>query len=263
MLEKDGSTLVSGGSLGGEIVATYNVMIVDDELTHVQAVLGLLDQSADKGRLNVEFCTSLEELENRLVRGYVPNIVFMDIVFSDDGASSHVGEGIEAARRICSGCPGVQLIYMSGYSEYCTRVYQTDHIYFLLKPLNRTDFDEALKKAIRNLDERSMRPFGVKVGGRIVRVVPSEIEYIESDRRKVRIFSGEECLEAYESLSGIMQKLPKSFVQCHKSFLVNMNKIVEMRSDVVIMNSGASVPVSQKRSRDARIAFTQYLLERM
>lgn len=107
------------------------------------------------------------------------------------------------------------------------------------------------------------RPFGVKVGGRIMRVLPADIEFVESDRRKVRIHLAGQVIEAYESLGGIARKLPDSFVQCHKSFLVNMDKIAEMRSDQIDLLSGATVPISQKRSRITREAFMDFLRERL
>ena len=120
-----------------------------------------------------------------------------------------------------------------------------------------------LDKAIENLEERIARPFGVKVGGRIMRVLPADIEFVESDRRKVRIHLADQVIEAYESLGGISRKLPGTFVQCHKSFLVNMEKIAEMRSDQIDLLSGATIPISQKRSRPTREAFMDFLKERL
>ena len=245
-------------------MTAYNVMIVDDDPQQARILEELISQTAVRGRFNVDSCTSLAALEKQLEKGYMPDIVFMDIVFSDSADCAAMPEnGIDAARRLLASRPGVQLIYVTGYAEYCTRVYRTEHIYFLLKPVSRIDFEDALEKAVCMLAAHAARPFGVKVGGRIMRVVPDDIEYIESDRRKVRIVMGENALEAYDSLSGILQKLPGSFVQCHKSFIVNMDKIVEMRGDSVLLASGAGVPVSQKRSRETREAFTAYLLERL
>lgn len=157
---------------------------------------------------------------------------------------------------------GVQLIYMTSHAECCSRVYRTDHVCLLLKPIDKDDFDDALEKAIVNIENSLMRPFGVKMGGRTIRVVPSEIEYIKFERRKVHIHLTDSVIEAYESLSKIEAMLPSAFIQCHKSYLVNMEKIVEMRYDGVDLVSGATIPVSQKRSRYTRDAFTNYLLRR-
>lgn len=241
-------------------MSEYNVMIVDDQVEQVEVVKGFIQSTDVQASFSVDSCASIAAFEEALSKGYLPEIVFMDVSLSGEAGAE---DGIDAARRLLAGRPGVQLVYVTGHSEYCTRAYRTEHVYFLLKPLARADFEDALEKAVFNLQERAARPFGVKVGGRIVRVTPSDIDYIESDRRKIRIFTADRVIEAYESLSGILQKLPQSFVQCHKSFLVNIDKVVEMRSDAVVLASGVVVPVSQKRSRATREAFAEHLLGRI
>lgn len=240
---------------------TVSVLVVDDDISQAQALERLLGQYPTRKAFEVEICTSLEAVDERLRHGLVPDIVFMDVVF--DGSDGSSANGITAVQKLLKQCPGVQVIYVTGHVEYCTRVYRTSHVYFLTKPLQTEDFDDALGKALENLERRIARPFGVKVGGRIMRVLPADIEFVESDRRKVRIHLAGQVIEAYESLGGIARKLPDSFVQCHKSFLVNMDKIAEMRSDQIDLLSGATVPISQKRSRITREAFMDFLRERL
>lgn len=240
---------------------TVSVLVVDDDISQAQALERLLGQYPTRKAFEVEICTSLEAVDERLRHGLVPDIVFMDVVF--DGSDGSSANGIAAVQKLLKQCPGVQVIYVTGHVEYCTRVYRTSHVYFLTKPLQTEDFDDALGKALENLERRIARPFGVKVGGRIMRVLPADIEFVESDRRKVRIHLAGQVIEAYESLGGIARKLPDSFVQCHKSFLVNMDKIAEMRSDQIDLLSGATVPISQKRSRITREAFMDFLRERL
>lgn len=240
---------------------TVSVLVVDDDVEQAQVVEGLLEQYPTHKDFEVEVCTSLSCLEDLLRRGAAPDIVFMDVVL---GSSSDSGaNGIVAVQRLLQQCAGVQVIYVTGHVEYCTRVYRTNHVYFLTKPLQVEDFNDALDKALENLEARIARPFGVKVGGRIMRVLPADIEFIESDRRKVRIHLADQVIEAYESLGGIARKLPDTFVQRHKSFLVNMEKIAEMRSDQIDLLSGATIPISQKRSRLTREAFMGFLKERL
>lgn len=179
---------------------TVSVLVVDDDIEQAQVVEGLLEQYPTHKDFEVEVCTSLSCLEDLLRRGAAPDIVFMDVVL---GSSSDSGaNGIVAVQRLLQQCAGVQVIYVTGHVEYCTRVYRTNHVYFLTKPLQVEDFNDALDKALENLEARIARPFGVKVGGRIMRVLPADIEFVESDRRKVRIHLAGQVIEAYESLGG-------------------------------------------------------------
>ena len=117
------------------------------------------------------------------------------------------------------------MIYVTGFIEYCTSVYRTEHVYFLAKPVAQDDLDDALDRAFERLAARASKPLSIRFGGKVVLVAPERISYIESDRRKVHIHVGAEDIETYASLSDIAAELPASFIQCHKSFLVNMDCI--------------------------------------
>ncbi|MCI9261219.1 MAG: response regulator transcription factor [Eggerthellaceae bacterium] len=267
--------LVNRGQGGQKRVKHYKVAIVDDDPLQAAELCKLVEQCVVPADLSATAFESLSAFEASL-ENEVPDIVFMDIVFPSEAAQ---GEGvlasagfaaareniagIDAVSRLLEEHDGVQVIYVTGYIELCTRVYRTRHVSFLPKPVNEADLEEALCQAVDNLNERVVRPFALKVGGRIMSVDPADVEYIESDRRKVRIFMDDRTIEAYESLSSITRKLPGSFVQCHKSFVVNMDRIAEMRSDAVEMRSGTTLPVSQKRRRESREAFAEHLRGRL
>ncbi|MFR7650157.1 MAG: LytR/AlgR family response regulator transcription factor, partial [Eggerthella lenta] len=133
-------------------------------------------------------------------------------------------------------------------------VYRTEHLYFLVKPFAQDDLDDALSRVLERLEADSSKPLSVRLGSRVVLVEPSRISYIESDRRKVRIHAGAEEIEAYASLSDLSAELPASFIQCHKSFLVNMDHVKELKADSVVLSSNQVVPVSQKRRKFVREA---------
>ena len=113
-----------------------------------------------------------------------PDALFADIRL--DGASDVAG-GIELVRsRFPRGC-GTQVVYVTGYAEYCTPVYETEHVYFLTKPVRQAELDNALRAVLANLDERRTAAIPVQTGGRLIGLVPGRVRYLESDRRKVLV----------------------------------------------------------------------------
>ena len=54
------------------------------------------------------------------------DIIFMDIEFD-------VSSGIEASKQINAWHPDCQIIYITNYTNYFTSVYETSHIYYILK----------------------------------------------------------------------------------------------------------------------------------
>ena len=178
----------------------------------------------------------------------------MDIVL-DSGKC----DGIEAVKRLAPAGCGTQVVYVTGHLEYCTKVYQTEHVYLLIKPVAQSDLYDALYKALANLERIKSRPITIQTGGTLHVLAPGEISFIESDRRKVRIHQGQEVIEAYASLAELSEKLPPSFVRCHKGFLVNMDYIAELQSADVRLRSGELVPLSQRRRSAVRESFIGHL----
>ena len=99
----------------------------------------------------------------------------------------------------------------------------------------------------------------MRVQNRVVSLSPQKISYIESDRRKVCISLGSEMVETYGSLTELLQRVPASFVQCHKSFLVNMAFVAELGTDDIRLVSGEHIPVSQRRRKATHEVFLAYV----
>lgn len=174
----------------------------------------------------------------------------MDIELGPEDAN-----GIDVVRHYFPAGCGTQVIYVTGYIEHCTSVYRTEHVYFLTKPVAQDDLDNALSRALSKLDASAVRPLRMRFGGRVMLVQPHRIDYIESDRRKARIHMGPQKVEIHAALSDLAEELPTSFFQCRKSFLANVDRIVELRKDGVLQSSGQVVPVSQKKRKLMREAF--------
>ena len=84
---------------------------------------------------------------------------------------------------------------------------------------------------------------------------------MESKRRKLFIHAGDQVLETYGVLEQLAQELPDSFVQCHKSFLANLSFVESYSADGLVLRSGETVPVSQKRRPEVRRAVLDFFRE--
>ena len=77
--------------------------------------------------------------------------------------------------------------------------------------------------------------------------------------RKVLVrLSDKRLLESYAALSELEQQLPGSFVRCHKSYLANMEHVVQASADGLVMDSDEAVPVSQRQYRSVRDALMSF-----
>lgn len=231
----------------------HRLLIIEDNPAHVEILQGLVEASPRAAALRVECASSAAGLEALLAEEQV------DILVADIDLGPDEPNGIEMVQRLFPQGSGTQVIYVTGYVEFCTRVYRTEHVYFLAKPVEQDDFNDALDKALDKLEGLGALSLAVRSDGNVKLVQPGAIGYVESDRRKVRIHVGSEVLETYSTLTGLAEQLPPSFIQCHKSFLINMDHIVEMNKDNLVLHSGEVVPISQKKRKATREAFFHYL----
>lgn len=232
----------------------YQVVIVEDDAAQAEILCRMIERSPRGGEVAITHIADVSSLTARLAEDSPVDILMMDIEL---GASDT--NGIDLVKRcVPAGC-GTQVIYVTGFIEYCTSVYRTDHVYFLSKPVAQDDLNDALNRAFERIQTRASKPLSIRLGGRVVLVAPGDIGYIESDRRKVHIHTRSEDIETYGSLSDLATELPASFIQCHKSFLVNMDHVKELRADGVLLSWGKTIPVSQKRRKLVREAIFAHI----
>lgn len=156
----------------------------------------------------------------------------------------------------------LQVIYLTSKIEYCTEVYDTRHCGFLLKPVQLKRLVRDVKRAIRILDHRKRVGIVVQRGGEFYIVEAPSLLYMESRGRVIRIVTDEEILETYSKIDSFSYQLDKRFCQCHKSYLVNMERVKRFCGDSFLMENGDSVPVSQSRRKEVRQQFLNYMGDR-
>ena len=94
------------------------------------------------------------------------------------------------------------------------------------------------------------------------------IELLQSNARiSVKKLAQEVFLSApavsarLERLEKLKERLPRSFHQCHKSYLVNMDCIRHIRQQSILLKTGEELPVSKARYAETRAAFFRYMGE--
>ena len=88
------------------------------------------------------------------------------------------------------------------------------------------------------------------------------ISYIETKYRYM-IFYDTNYRQAYRfydvKMADIADRMPKSFVRCHKSFFVNMEKVLRLERFRFLLMGDIEVPISQKRYSETKRIFFEYI----
>lgn len=168
-------------------------------------------------------------------------------------------DGVSLAAEVASAGGNIRVVLVNVDDTLLVRVCETEYAYLLPLAFDEQMLTKALDKALALLDRSFEQPLVVCMRRRDLVIQPGKVAYVESDLRKIRFHVSGEAVEAYGKLSEVMAQLPSRFVQCHKSFVVNMGFVEEFDRDYLLLTTGDRIPVSQKRRKATREAFITYV----
>lgn len=180
--------------------------------------------------------------------------VFLDIEFG------RAKTGIGYAQELYQIAPNLGVVYVTGYNDrFAQHILLTDSnlIGYLTKPLDTEILGRYLDKLFRERAGKSFLTFNIQ--GKAFVVATERILFIESHNHTVSIHTERETYVSYEKLSEVRNRLPGEFIQCHKSFLVNMKHISSLEPDRVKVREQHQIPVSKTYTVKARAAFFRYI----
>ena len=237
------------------------ILLVEDAVPEPEALRVLIEQHPCAGAIQLESC-AFSQVRERVSQG--PRI---DALFAPVDAP-----GAFPARRIRRTCRhrasaraaeyrGILplTVYCTTRAAYTSAVYGTDHQYLLLAPYSPSEARNALDKVFGLLGHRAASPLALRSAGTVHIVDPADVVYVKSIGRKVLVrLADARVLESYAALAELEQQLPGSFVRCHKSYLANMEHVVQASADGLVMDCDEAVPVSQRQYRIVRDALRSF-----
>lgn len=234
----------------------YNIVIFDDDKTQCEIIKKMVDEYRPELLRDIVCMSDRNELDSYMEFCNRLDILITDICIDESGET-----GIDIVKKLHVISPATQIIYTTGYVEYCEKVYETNHISFLRKPISRERLNAAIDKAVQNIAGMEERIHRITNGHNIINLKPENILYIESTKRKLVYTCTDGIVEAYGKLSDIEQQLGNEFVRCHKSFLVNIEHIKELRDNDIRLDNGKEVAVSRKYYADTRKTLLSYTIK--
>lgn len=214
--------------------------------TGLVSPLSLLGASSDSNtiRFRTASFASIAALETALTS----NSYGIAVIDLRPGNSA---DSITAVQRLFPDGSDCRIIYITDIEDYDARIYETEHTYCLIRPLDDDEITAALTRAVLQLTGQAGLPIIVPSGNIMYVLDPGEIRYIESNLRVLHIHA-RMTVTLYATITQFGALLPGYFLQCHKSFLVNMKFVKVATRDRIILLTGESIPISQRRRNNVR-----------
>lgn len=227
------------------------VLIVDDERPARDKLRRLLAQEPDVEAL-AEACDGVEALSQ--AAAFKPDVMFLDIQMPEVS-------GIELAASLPP--PAPLIVFATAFDEYAIRAFDANAIDYLLKPYDRARLQRALQRVRERLRSSTASNLPSLDGGHAVRqllitergvtrvVRVEQIQWIETaDNYVVLHLDGEQPLMR-QTLAGLLGKLGKGFMRCHRRAAVQLawiERVVALdKGDCeLVLRGGAIVPCSRQ-----------------
>ena len=153
------------------------------------------------------------------------------------------------------------IVFTTAYSEYAVEGFKVNAVDYLLKPFGLQDF----MRAANRIKEQSSPRIGaegessifVKTDYRMVKVSIPDIRYVEgmSEYLKLHLDSQPKPIITLLSMKNLEERLPQNFMRIHRSYIVNLDKVVEVNKNRVILDGDTSLPIGDSY----REAFNRYI----
>ena len=143
------------------------------------------------------------------------------------------------------------VIFTTAYSQYAVDGFEVNAIDYLLKPFSFQRFLSAINKAVERKSVKENQNnentfLLIKANKTIHKVNPNNIEYIEALGDYVKVYLENSFITTNSTFSSILKKLqPHKFVQTHKSFAINLEKMNRISGNQVFIGTNG-IPIGQK-----------------
>lgn len=233
-----------------------HAIVADDEILARQKLRQLL---RDEREVEVvgECASALETIE--LVRSTRAELLFLDVKMPGMDGFDVIG-ALSANQFV----PMPAIIFTTAYDRYALRAFEVHAVDYLLKPFTL----ERLRSAIQRVRERPIARstsansseeseadpatrIVFKSRGRILFLPIADVRWVGAEENYVRLSTGTETHLLRETMSHLESRLdPQSFLRVHRSFIVNLNFVKEVRTEldgesVVVMVDGQKIAMSR------------------
>ena len=241
-------------------------VIADDEVLARQKLRQLLQDDTNVEIVG-EGANALETID--LVQFTNPDLLLLDVKMPDmDGFD--IVSALSANEQVRL----PKIILTTAYDNYAIRAFEINAIDYLLKPFTRERLRQAFQRAQEQISVSHENGTGKKQDheeatyatrlvfksrGRILFLPMTDIRWIGAEENYVRICTERENHLLRETMAHFESRLdPNCFIRVHRSAIVNLQHVKEIRTDsqegesFVLMQDGQRVPMS--RGYRARIS---------
>lgn len=251
------------------MTATLRSLLIDDEQASRVRLRRLLS-SRPQIEIIGEADDGLRALE--LIERLRPDLLFLDVQMPGL-------DGFEVLRAIGAPARLPLVIFVTGFDEHALQAFQAQALAYLLKPVEPEQLDATIERAwsihsyreagsdldsrvrgLLNAAPRALERIVARKANRLLLLDPADICFFWIDAGIVRAQTIEESYWVNYAIGELETVLSeKSFFRAQRAYLVNLNRVAEIRPDVrssfqlLMQDRGhTAIDVSERQGRALR-----------
>lgn len=162
------------------------------------------------------------------------------------------------------------IIFTTAFDQYAIKAFEVNATDYLLKPFSEERFDDAINKAVKQVENKSgsdkkldnllrhidnreefLERVVIKSGQKISIIPANDIKYIEAQDDYVMIYSDRGNFLKQKTMKYFEENLdPAEFIRIHRSYIVNIThvkqiQLVEKETYNALLHDNIKLPVSK------------------
>lgn len=214
----------------------YRIAFCDDSAVDAAYMKTLSHEWAvDRGHeLTAEVFASAEQFLFQWEEDKNFDILLLDIEMSGM-------DGVAMARAVRKDNEAVQIIFVTGYSDYIAEGYEVDALHYLMKPVSRDKLFAVLDRAAEKLN-RNARCLNLELSGEMVRLPLYEVRWLEVRQNYVTVHAKNDYT-VKRTLAEFETMLDESFCRVGRSMILNLRQIRRVTRREVVLADGTILPL--------------------
>ena len=213
----------------------YRIAICDDrqeDREYVRQLTARWAQQRGNQMEMTEFCSAEQFLFSCPQPGF--DLLLLDIEMGEM-------DGVSLAKQVRRTNELMQIVFITGYSDYITEGYEVAALHYLMKPVKEEKLFAVLDRAVERL-HKNTKVLTLETAEEMVRVPLYQVSALEVQRNYVTVHARQDYT-VKKSLSELMEQLDERFFRVGRSAVVNLNDISRVTRSDIYLADGRSIPL--------------------
>lgn len=150
-------------------------------------------------------------------------------------------DGVTMAKHLRKDNEAVQIIFITGYTDYIAEGYEVAALHYLVKPVKEEKLFSVLDRAAEKL-RKNEKVLHFEISGEMVRVPVYQIRYAEVMANYVTIHAAED-VTVKMTLGDLEKELDERFYRAGRSIIVNLTQISRVTKTEIKLSDGTVIPL--------------------